>query len=115
MCIEKDQGAWGQGYYNIPSLLYISNIILISDFLPFGTAHGDTRVPTIDDGSTGGIQLGTDVIIFGTRQNRLYVSCTRTVLISKLQLFKIIIIGKHEWCDLIWRFLYCLFFIWLKF
>ena len=64
----------------------VSNIILyyyiISiDFLPFGTAHGDTRVPIIDDGSTGGIQLGTDVLIFGARQNRLYVSCIHTILI----------------------------------
>ena len=45
-------------------------------FLPFGSAHGDTRVPTSDDGSTSEIRLGTDIVIFGSRQNRLYVSHT---------------------------------------
>ena len=43
-------------------------------FLPFGPAYGDSRVPSRLDGSTGEIQLGTDVIIFGARQNQLYVS-----------------------------------------
>ena len=47
-----------------------------TNFLPFGPAHGDSTVPTLDDGSTGGIQLGTDIVIFGSHQNRLYVSCT---------------------------------------
>ena len=47
-----------------------------TDFLPFGRAHGDSTVPIMDDGSTGGIQLGTDIVIFGSHQNRLYVSCT---------------------------------------
>ena len=46
----------------------------VTDFLPFGPAHGDSTVPTLDDGSTGGIQLGTDIGIFGSHQNRLYVS-----------------------------------------
>ena len=43
-------------------------------FLPFGPIHGDSRVPTRDDDSTGEIQLGTDIVIFGSRQNGLYVS-----------------------------------------
>ena len=44
-----------------------------SDFLPFGFAHGDSRGPTTDDGFIGAIQLATDVVIFGSRQNRVYV------------------------------------------
>ena len=44
-----------------------------SGFLPFGFVHGDSRGPTSDDGSTGPIQLATDVVIFGSRQNRLFV------------------------------------------
>ena len=43
-------------------------------FLPFGTAHGDSRVPSVDDGSSREIQLGTDVVLFGSHQDRLYVS-----------------------------------------
>ena len=57
-------------------------------FLPFGSAHGDSRVPTSDDGSTGEIYLETDIIFFGSRQNRLYVSCT----LFKLYIFEIITI-----------------------
>ena len=49
-------------------------MIIPAGFLPFGSAHGDSRVPRFDDGSTGEIQLGTDIVIFGSRQNRLYVS-----------------------------------------
>ena len=45
-----------------------------TDFLPFGSARGDSTVPTSDDGSTIEIRLGTDIVIFGSRQNRLYVS-----------------------------------------
>ena len=45
-------------------------------FLPFGSAHGDSTAPMLDDGSTNGIQLGTDIVIFGSHQNRLYVSNT---------------------------------------
>ena len=44
------------------------------NFLPFGPMYGDTVIPPIDDGSSKEIQLGTDVIIFGTRNSRLYVS-----------------------------------------
>ena len=43
-------------------------------FLPFGSDHGDLTVPVDDDGSTDEIILGTDVVIFGSRHNRLYVS-----------------------------------------
>jgi hypothetical protein len=43
-------------------------------FLPFGSNHGDLTAPVHDDGSTDEITLGTDVIIFGSRHNRLYVS-----------------------------------------
>ncbi len=43
-------------------------------FLPFGIAYGDSVLRDVDDGSSEEILLGTDVIIFGTRNNRLYVS-----------------------------------------
>ena len=43
-------------------------------FLPFGPVYGDSAIRDIDDGSSDVINLGTDVIIFGTRNNRLYVS-----------------------------------------
>ena len=58
-------------------------------FLPFGPAHGDSRVPSEDDGSTGEIRLGTDIVIFGSRRNRLYVSGTLPELIMWL-IFKVI-------------------------
>ena len=44
------------------------------NFLPFGPMYGDTIIPPVDDGSSEEIQLVNDVIIFGTRNNRLYVS-----------------------------------------
>ena len=47
--------------------------VMFGDFLPFGTGSGDSIVPRVDDGSTGVIQLGTDVVISGSHQNRLYV------------------------------------------
>ena len=56
--------------YNIDN----SNVVIPTGFLPFGSAHGDSRVPTSDDDSTEEIQLGTDIIILGSRQNKLYVS-----------------------------------------
>ena len=43
-------------------------------FLPFGPDHGDLTVPISDDGYTDEISLGTDVVIFGSSHNRLYVS-----------------------------------------
>ena len=42
-------------------------------FLPFGSAFGDSALRGVDDGSSEEIQLGADVFIFGTRNNRLYV------------------------------------------
>ena len=51
-----------------------ATVIIPTGFLPFGSAHGDSTVPTRDDDSTEEIQLGTDIVIFGSRQNRLYVS-----------------------------------------
>ena len=59
-----------------------SGVFISDNFLPFGPAHGDSVTQTVDDGSSEGIRFGTDVIIFGLRQNRLYVShimyCTYT-------------------------------------
>ena len=43
-------------------------------FLPFGPAYGDSALRGVDDGSSDEIRLGTDVVIFGTRNDRLYVS-----------------------------------------
>ena len=43
-------------------------------FLSFGPDHGDLTAPVNDDGNTDEIILETDVIIFGSRHNRLYVS-----------------------------------------
>ena len=43
-------------------------------FLPFGPDFGDLTVPTSDDGTTDEIILATDVVIFGSSHNRLYVS-----------------------------------------
>ena len=43
-------------------------------FLPFGLAYGDSVVPSVDDGSSEEIQLETDVFIFGSRGDSLYVS-----------------------------------------
>ena len=62
----------------------MSTIIAVTDivsasFLPFGPAHGDSRVPIALDGSTAAILLGTDIVIFGSRRNRLYVSHTCTL------------------------------------
>ena len=55
------------------------------DFLPFGSAYGDSALRGVDDGSTGEIQLGTDVVIFGTRNDRLYVSLMWMLPKLKLQ------------------------------
>ena len=49
-------------------------LCILGDFLPFGPAYGDSRVRTVDDGSSEEIQVGIDIVIFGSRQNRLYVS-----------------------------------------
>ena len=52
----------------------ISDRQIPQSFLPFGSDHGDLTAPVFDDGNTGEIILGTDVVIFGSRHNRLYVS-----------------------------------------
>ena len=49
-------------------------IVIPDGFLPFGTDFGDSLAPREDDGSSEAVRLTTDVIIFGSRQNRLYVS-----------------------------------------
>ena len=56
-------------HVNSKSVLYT----VVGDFLPFGTASGDFIGPRRDDGSTGVIQLGTNVVVSGSHQNRLYV------------------------------------------
>ena len=57
-----------------PTTPSISDRQIPQSFLPFGPDQGDLTVPVNDDGSTNGILLGTDVIIFGSRHNQLYVS-----------------------------------------
>ena len=51
-----------------------ATVIIPDGFLPFGPMNGDLAVPPSDDGASVEIQLTTDVVIFGTRNNRLYVS-----------------------------------------
>ena len=43
--------------------------------------YGDSAIRDIDDGSSGEIQLGADVVIFGYRNSVLYVSDTVMSLI----------------------------------
>ena len=78
--VENKQLAWYGLKFNIHSsnlLILIAVIgIIPANFLPFGTAHGDSRVPTALVGSTEAIPLGTDVVIFGSHHNTLYVSYT---------------------------------------
>ena len=56
-------------------------MIIPTNFLPFGAAHGDSTVPVVDDGSTEEIQLETDFDILGSSQNRLYVSHDNIILV----------------------------------
>ncbi len=49
-------------------------MVIPDNFLPFGLMYGDTVIPPEDDGSSEEILLETDVIIFGTQNNSLYVS-----------------------------------------
>ena len=60
------------------TLQYTGNdtITSTSNFLPFGRVYGDSTAPMLDDGYTDEIQLGTDIVIFGSHHNRLYVSRT---------------------------------------
>ena len=50
------------------------------DFLPYGVEHGDTMLSGIDDGSSDGIILTTDVRIFGSTQTQLFVSFLYSIL-----------------------------------
>lgn len=47
---------------------------LIFDFLPFGIKYGDVTLTDVDDGSSEEIVLATDAVIFGSIQDRLFVS-----------------------------------------
>ena len=49
-------------------------MVIPEGFLPFGSVYGDSAIRAIDDGSSGEIQLGADVVIFGSRNTSLYVS-----------------------------------------
>ena len=60
--------------YEYTLMIDNASVIIPTGFLPFGSAHGDSTVPTSESGSTEEIQLGTDIVIFGSRQYRLYVS-----------------------------------------
>ena len=51
-----------------------TTVVIPDNFLPFGLMYGDSVIPPIDDGSSQEVLLGTDVIIFGSRNSRLYVS-----------------------------------------
>ena len=65
-----------------PTTPTISDRQIPQSFLPFGPDHGDLTAPVVDDGSTDEIILGTDVVIFGSRHNRLYVSHNNSILMS---------------------------------
>ena len=54
------------------NLFYQGNSVPI--LLPYGSAHGDSTLPRSDDGYSNEIRLGTDVVIFGSSYNGLYVS-----------------------------------------
>ena len=57
------------------NIIITDDTVIIPDgFLPFGVSYGDSTVPEALDGTTDVIELGTDVVIFDSRQNRLYVS-----------------------------------------
>lgn len=49
------------------------DIVVPDGFLSFGA--GDSVLPIGDDESSQAILLATDVVIFGSHQNKLYVSC----------------------------------------
>ena len=49
-------------------------MVIPEGFLPFGSVYGDSAIRDIDDGSSGEIQVGADVVIFGSRNSSLYVS-----------------------------------------
>ena len=55
-------------------------MVIPEGFLPFGSVYGDLAIRGIDDGSSGEIQVGADVVIFGSRNSSLYVSLILTQL-----------------------------------
>ena len=64
-------------YRALVSFLFLSTVNDIQiprSFLPFGPDREDLTVPTSDDGTTDEIILRTNVVIFGSSHNRLYVS-----------------------------------------
>ena len=63
-------------------------------------------VPVVDDGSTDEIILGTDIVIFGSRHNRLYVSHNNNIIFGMyIAMCNAIltIAGEHKWCTVLWR------------
>ena len=58
-------------YYNAVNE---SERLIPDNFVPFGTANGDSIVPRFDDGSSDEIRLDRDVFIFGLNHSRIYVS-----------------------------------------
>ena len=63
------------GTYFYQNIIFLTQGNVTRDsFLPFGPAHGDLTAPRVDDGTSQAIQLTTDIVIFGSRRNRLYVS-----------------------------------------
>ena len=49
-------------------------MLIPEGFLSFGSVYGDSAIRGVDDGSSGEIQLGTNVVIFGSHNSSLYVS-----------------------------------------
>ena len=43
-------------------------------FYPYGPANGDSRLPTVDDGSSSEIYISTPFNFFGNRHRSLFVS-----------------------------------------
>ena len=48
--------------------------IPLSSFYSYGSAAGDSRLPTSDDGSSGAISLPSPFLFFGAAYTSLYVS-----------------------------------------
>ena len=64
--------------------------IPLSSFYSYGSAAGDSRLPTTDDGSSGAILLPSPFLFFGTSQTKLYVSfdvAQRAIVISGSLIF----------------------------
>ena len=75
-------GMYEHGEFEVASAYFFKFIAICTEnrtgiplsFLPFGYDHGDLTAPSVDDGNTDEIVLGTDIVIFGSRHNHLYVS-----------------------------------------